>query len=253
MPGLQPETATQATMSLGARLFNVFATPGEVYDQVKAAPFAASNWLVPALLLVLVSWLGMGLVLSQPAIKQQLTEITDKQLEKSAQKANLSAERAEQMRHFAELSTKVVLFAGPVIQAFGFPLIWGLYVWLAGNHLMSGSFGYLKAVEAVGLSNMIAVLEALVRSLLIVVTASLFATPSLALLVKDFDPQNPQHAAFALVNVMSLWLLVVRSIGLARLAGGSIARAALWVFGFWILYTGFFWGVGAAARAAARM
>jgi len=253
MPGLQPETAPRTTMSLGARLFNVFATPGEVYDQVKAAPFAASNWVVPALLLVLVSWLGMGLVLSQPAIKQQLTEITDKQIEKSAQKANLSAEKTEQMRHFAELSTKVFLFAVPLVQAFVFPLIWGLYVWLAGNHAMSGSFGYMKGVEAIGLSNMVAVLEAVVKPLLIILTASLFATPSLALLVKDFDPQNPQHAAFALMNVMSLWLLVVRSIGLARLAGGSIARAALWVFGFWILYTGFFWGLGAAARAAAKL
>ena len=54
----------------------------------------------------------------------------------------------------------------------------------------------------------------------------------------------------ALVNVMTLWLLAVRAVGLARLSGASFVKAALWVLGIWAAYTGFFVGLGLLAKAA---
>jgi hypothetical protein len=88
-----------------------------------------------------------------------------------------------------------------------------------------------------------------VRTLLILVTGNLFASPSLALAVKDFDPQNILHGLCALVNVMLFWVLLVRSFGLARLSGASISKAALWIFGIWAAYTGLLMGMGATLRA----
>jgi hypothetical protein len=99
---------------------------------------------------------------------------------------------------------------------------------------------------------MIGVLEAIVRTLLILVMGNLFAAPSLALLVKDFNPQNPMHSLLALVNVMTIWILAVRTIGLARLARVSIAKAAVWVVGIWAGYTGLFWGLGMIAQLIAK-
>jgi hypothetical protein len=90
------------------------------------------------------------------------------------------------------------------------------------------------------------------KALLILVMGNLFVSPSLMLLVKDFNPQNPAHSLLALVNVMTIWILAVRAIGLARLANVSIAKAALWVFGIWGAYTGLFWGLGAAAQLVAK-
>ena len=49
---------------------------------------------------------------------------------------------------------------------------------------------------------------------------------------------------------MTFWLLAVRSVGLARLTGASVAKAAVWVFGIWIVLTGIMIGFGAAMRAA---
>jgi len=107
----------------------------------------------------------------------------------------------------------------------------------------------MKAVEVVGLANMIEVLEAIVKTLLIVGEGSLYASPGLMLLVKDFDPQNTAHALLAIVNVMTFWVLAVRASGLARLSGASFTKAALWVFGIWAAYTGFFVGLGLLAKA----
>ncbi len=96
---------------------------------------------------------------------------------------------------------------------------------------------------------MIGVLDAIVKTLLILSLGNLFASPSLALLIKEFDPQNPVHALFAVVNIMSLWALVVRSIALARLSSVSFAKGALVVFGLWAAFTGLMIGFGFAMRA----
>jgi hypothetical protein len=249
LPQAQAEGVQRPAMTLAARLLNVFATPGEVFSEVKAAPHSVGNWLVPALLFVLVSWIGGWLVFSQPAIKQQITELTDKAIQQQVEKAHLSGERAEQMRKMSEIVFKVQFVLGPFVVVVLTILFWSLFIWVGGK-LWKGDFGYMKAVEVIGLATSLMVLDAVIRTLLIVVTGSLFASPSLALLVKDFSPENPQHSLLGLVNVMTLWILTVRSIGLSRLAGISFARAALWVFSVWIAYTSVYWGIGAAMRKA---
>jgi len=127
-----------------------------------------------------------------------------------------------------------------------------LVLWLVGSKIHKGTFSYMKAVEVVGLGNVVGVLDAVVRTLLILAMGNLFAAPSLALLVKEFNPQNPTHALIGLANIMTIWLLAVRSIGLARLANISLAKAIAWIFGIWLAYSGFFIAVGALTQMAAK-
>jgi VIT1/CCC1 family predicted Fe2+/Mn2+ transporter len=74
----------------------------------------------------------------------------------------------------------------------------------------------------------------------------------LALAVKDFDAQNPVHGLLAAVNVMTFWLLAVRSIGLARLSGASFGKAAAWMFGIWAAFTALMVGFSFAMLAISR-
>ena len=166
----------------------------------------------------------------------------------------ITEQQAEQARAVGEkwagLSSKIAAAIAPVFAGFVTPFFWGLIVWLVGTKLLKGDFPYMKAVEVVGLANMVSVLEVIMKTLLIVGLGNLYAGTSLVLFVKQFDPQNPVHSLLAVVNVMMFWLLAVRAIGLARLSGVSFAKAALWVFGIWAAYTGFFVGVGLVAQAA---
>ena len=231
---------------------NVLAAPGDAFEEVKAAGATNANWLMPAILLILISWVGAALIFSQPAIRQQLSELADKSIDRMVEQGKLSSDQAEKARPAAEkmarLTSEIGAVAGAPMAAFALPFWWGLILWLGGK-VLKGNFSYMKGVEVAGLANMILVLDAVVRTLLILVTGNVFASPSLALTVKDFDPQNTLHALCALVNVMLFWVLVVRSIGLARLSGASIGKAALWVFGIWVAYTGALLGLGAALRA----
>lgn len=248
-----PEVSPAAPASLVSRLTNIFVAPGEVFESVKAAPHAAANWLVPALLFILVGWVGAWLIFSQDSIKQQLSDITSKAIDKQIEKGKIPKEQAEMARQNAEkfggVGAKIGAYAVPVLAAFATPFWGGLLIWLVGAKALKGGFSYMKAVEVAGLANMISVLEAVVRTLLIVGTGNLYASPSLVLLLKDFDPQDPLVSILAAVNVMTFWLLAVRSIGVARLSGASFAKAAVWMFGIWAVLTALMVGFAFAIRA----
>jgi len=238
-------------MSLPARLFNVLATPGEVFEHLKNARVSTANWLIPALLAIVVSWLGAWVVFSQDSIQQQLREITDQAIEKQIQKQHLSDQQAEQARvigtKFGAIGTKIAAYAAPVFIAMVIPFWWGLLLWLIGK-VFKANFSYMKGVEVTGLSGMVGVLDSILRTLLILIMGNLFASPSLALLIKQFDPQNPVHGLLAAVNIMSFWALALRALGLARLSRVGFGRAAVWVFGTWALLTGVFSGFGFAMQ-----
>jgi hypothetical protein len=234
-------------MTLPARLLNVIAAPGEVFEQIKGAPVLTAHWLAPALLAIAVGWIGVWLIFSQPAIQQQLREITDQAIDKQVQAGKLTEQQAEQARvvaaKFADVSSKIGAYGAPVLFGFFLPFWWGLWVWLVGTKVFGADFGYMKGVEVAGLAGMIGVLDGVVRTLLILIMGNLFASPSFALILKHFDPQNPAHALLAIVNIMTFWILAVRSVGLARLAQTGFARAAGWIFGIWALQTGLLTGL----------
>jgi hypothetical protein len=244
----------QPTMSLGARLLNVLAAPGEVFEAIKSAKASAANWVVPALLLIAVSWLGAWLVFSQDSIKQQLKEITDQAIEKQIQKQHMSEQQAEQARavgaKFGSIGPIAGAVVAPVFAGFLTPFWWGLLLWLIGTKALKGNFPYMKGVELAGLAGMVGVLDAIVRILLILIMGNLFASPSLALFVNQFNPQNPMHGLLAVLSIMTFWVLCVRALGLARFSGVGFGKAAAWVFGVWILLTALFSGFGFAMQAA---
>jgi hypothetical protein len=249
----QPGVPQPTTMSLAGRLLNVFADPGSVFDEVKASAPSVANWLAPALILILVGWVGAWLVFSQETVNQQLREITDQAIQKQIEKRHVSEADADRMREagakFGAIGTKISAVAGSVVVAFVTPFWGGLIIWLVGAKAFKGQFSYMKAVEVAGLTNTIGILDSILKTLLIVTLGNLYASPSLMLLVKGFNPQNPLHGLLLAVNVMTFWIIVVRSIGLARLSGASFGKAAAWLFGIWAGLTGLGIGFSAAIQA----
>ena len=131
-PGVPPTPAT----SLAGRLMNVFAAPGDVFEEVKNSQPSPANWLAPAILLIVISWVSAWLIFSQATIRQQLTDITDKAIDKQVEKGRLSGDKAEQARQAAQkmtgLSYQIGSVVGPVFVAFASLFWWGLILWLSG-------------------------------------------------------------------------------------------------------------------------
>lgn len=239
--------------SLMARLFNIIAAPGEVFEEIRFRSESVPNWLVPAVLIIVVGLICNTVIFAQPNIRQQLRDVMISAMEKQFDKAKVPQEQRQQAIDAVEkiggITQMISFYAAPFGVALVTPFWWGLLIWLFGKAL-KGQFTYMKAVEAAGLANVLAILESVLRTLLVLVQGNVFASPSLMLLIKDYDAQNPMHNLLTLVNAMTFWALAVRSVALAKLSGASFVKAAVWVFGFWVIFTGCLAGMGFLAQAA---
>ena len=265
LPGTMPSTP-QST--LAGRLTNLFVSPGEVFDEVRFSPPCVANWLVPALIFLLTSWCAAALMFSQPAIRQQMAEIQQQALQKQFQKqidtGKMTQAQVDQIKagaeNFAGLTQTIGLIGqvvGPVFAAALALFGGGFVLWAGGMFIFKQPFDYMKAVEVTGLALMITAVGALAKGLLCAGMGNMFAGPGPILLIKHFDYTSLGHNLLAALDVFALWALVVKSIGLAQLSRISLAKAAGWVFGIWILLTvgmlTFSWGAQKLASTMAGM
>ena len=235
-----PATPPPTTMPLWARLMNVFAVPGDVFEQVRIARVATGNWLLPLLLAGLTTAGSFVIVASQPALQQQIKEAQEKSIEQKVSAGKKSREDADRELAWNEkLLSPTVLksfagFGGIVVGAakvFG----WALVLWLLSRSFLKVRLGFMKAAEIAGLAAMIAVLGTLVTLLLQVNFSNPSSSPSLALAV-NFDPKNPMHLILAALNLFDLWHLFVMAVGLSRLTSVPFMRTSFTVVGFWLIW-----------------
>ena len=246
-----PAAPPPPTTSLAARLLNVFATPGEVFDEVKTTPPTTSNWLMPALLGAIVGAISAIIIFSQPAILQQIHEQQAKMFDQSVKAGNMTQADADKaiatVEKFSGPTTMKIMGGGAaVVASFTSVFWWALVLWLLGLVFLKTKFSYLKTVEVAGLASMISILGGVV-ALLLTVNFGKQTSPSLALAVTDFDAKNPLHLAFAAANLFSFWTIGVMSAGLARLAGVTFSRAMVLVAGYWLALQFFLIPIGTLA------
>jgi hypothetical protein len=234
-----PAAPKEPTMSLAARLINVFAIPGDVFEEVKATRASVANWLVPAAIASVVGALAAIVMFSQPTIRQQIREKQAQAFEQQVKAGKMKQADADKALEIMDKFTGPTMMAifgsvGAVVASFVRLFWWGLVLWLFGRWFLKARFDYLKAVEVAGLASLITVLGMIVSMLLIVNLGKMFSTLSLGLAVSDFDEKNKSHLLLGAVNVFNFWLIGVLGAGLARLAGVPFLRAVLLVLGYWL-------------------
>lgn len=232
----QPQRTVRPRMSLVARLLNVFAVPGQVFEELSAARAVVSNWLVPALLAALVGMVSAAVLLSQPAFQKQFQERQTRLIEQATKTGRLTAQERnllEQMMRPAVL--KAIGAAGAAIGSFGNVAWWGFVLWLLARMFLRVQVPFGKTMEVAGLAMMINVLGGVLLFALLSNVGQTGAAPILSLLGKDSNGAGTSRSLAIVVNVFSVWVLAVRAIGLAKLARVSYFRAAWAVFTFWLV------------------
>jgi Yip1-like protein len=222
-------------MSLAARLLNMFAIPGQVFNDVRISPPTVSNWLVPALMGAIVGALAAVVIFSQPSIQEQFKK-ENQRIQEAVTAGKVTPDLARLLEKItAPTSMKVFGAAAAALGSFAGVFWWGLVLWFLAQRMLHVNVPFNKALEVAGLAMLIDVLGSVVGMLLIVHLGRIGATPSLALVIKDFDVTRKGHLFAAAANVFAFWVVGVRSIGLAKLAGVPYLRAAWLVVTFWVL------------------
>lgn len=238
-------------MPLWARLLNVFAVPGDVFDDIKHSRRSLGTWLVPILIACVVGVVSSVILFSQPNIRQGIRDMQGKQMEKQSQaiqkqvdagkieqaKADATIKAMEKAMEFTSspVFLKIAGSAGAVVISTLRVFWWALVIWLISVLILKSGVPYWKAVEVAGLSTMVSTLGAIATLLLQVNLGRSNATISPALAMTDFDPTNKLHLVLGALNLVQIWMLILLGIGLSRLANVPFGRVGLFVFLFWFL------------------
>jgi hypothetical protein len=239
----QESEAADEPASLWARLFNVFAAPGELFESLRESQPAHVNWLVPLLLSMASGVLFTVVVFSQPDIVAAMRAQQEAALMERVQAGRLSPEQAEQalaaMNRFT--SPQMLMFLGSVGAIIGgaiFFVVVSLLTWLLTAKLLKGGTGLLKAFELAGLASMVYVVGSLLTMTLVLLKGDIQAGLNLALLIERFDPTNTAHQGLAALDAVTIWYLAVLSLGASQLTHRRFGAAAIWVFGSWAIVRG---------------
>lgn len=229
--------------SLAARLFNVFAAPAEVFDELRAAPPAHGNWIVPLLLSMGAGILFSVVAFSQPDILSGVAAQQEAALAARVEAGQMTAEQADQtleaMRRFS--SPRVMMLFGSVGSVIGsglFLVVLALLLWVLASKILGGGTSLMKAFELAGLACMIHVAGSLVTLTLVLLRGDVQAGLNPGLFLESFRPADYGHQLLIMWDAVTLWYLAILSLGVSRLTGRSSRLTAAWIFGFWLVVRG---------------
>jgi hypothetical protein len=226
--------------SVWDKVVNVFATPGDVFAEVSKSKPKTANWLVPAILSAAMGVVFALVVFSQPNVQQELKEKQERQFDKMVAAGKIKpGEKERMMTSMAKIGItmmKVTGAVGAVIGSFAIPFLVAAVLTILARSVFKTPVPYIKAVEVAGLSAMILLLGTLVQMLLVLATNTLFVTAGPLLFFRDLGPDTKMHAMLSSVSVTALWYVAVLTIGLAKLARGSMLKASVWLYGLWALW-----------------
>lgn len=221
-----------------ARMFNVLASPEEVFNEIKERPVEHSNWIWPAIIWSLIGIICVELLFSQEWALHEIQKGQEKAMEAQVAAGKMTQAQADQatqwMGKFMPIMMKVGGVIVQLIMAFGVPFFWGFILWLVGVRFFKADFEYMKGVEAAGLA-MIIYLIAGVIGILFSFAMGKLSTISAAFFLPEFDFTRKSHFALGALNPFYLWFAAVMASATAVLAGVPWGKAAVAVFVAWIL------------------
>jgi len=216
-------TSPATPTSVRAKIFNIFISPTDVFDEVITSPSNLANWRIPTLLVCLVSTIYLQLGNSSVQSATAIRNLTETGTISSAQSQALAG-------------AWPLLSAGLVCVATFAGTCWSAFVlWFIGRTLLKIRFPYAKALEIVGLTGIISILGSITTILLIGASGDPAAQPALSLLAHNLSPTRPLHQILETLNFFDLWGTTVLAIGLSRLCNVTFKQAAFWVFGYWMV------------------
>ncbi len=240
-PEVNPSETAITHSTLGSRLIDIFVSPGEVFDGLKNAQKSQGNWLVPLVFAVVVSIIMIFAVFSQPTIQQQMVDVQHSKMIKQVQAGKMTQDQMAKAESMipkpGSLIWNVIGIFGAIIVTIIILLLVALVLWLVGKFVLKAPLKYGTMLELTGLSYMVMVLGSIISILTILALDSLYATPSLAILIKEFDVENSIHKLLSYMNVFYLWFAALLGLGLAKLCNVSTMKGMIWTFGIFIVLT----------------
>jgi hypothetical protein len=249
--GVQPAAVPvpqEPGLSQWQRVADTFVAPQKTFDDIKRGN---RSWWLPLIIAALFTYILFGTIVQKVGIQQVVENQIRMSPKAQEQMAQAPPERREMSNKISVWITEGAFIGGPVIGLIAAAVV-SLVLWGTINFAFGGkaNFGSIFAV------NYYAWLPSIVKVLLgVAVMCSGMAPESFN--VKNYaptnlgafmDPMDTNKALYSLatsLDIVTVWTLVLLSIGVATVAGVKRSSGYIAVFGWWVIIVLF--GVGIAA------
>lgn len=221
------------------RILYTFTAPSKTFTDIKRN----NSWWLPFVILAVFGYLLFATV----TLKIGMQQVVDNQIhmdpKAEARMASATADQKAMSQKFSLYITEGVFIANPVFVLIGVGLL-SLGLWATVNFGFGGKAKYFDVFSVW----MYASLPSIVKTTLGVIVIFAGLDPE-NFNIKNFAPTNPaalflnpvesNKALYALassLDVVTIWTMVLLSIGVATVAGVKRSSGYIAVFGWWLLF-----------------
>src|SRR5881394_3615685 len=79
------------------RMFNVFPAPGEVFQEIKEREVSHANWILPALVWMIIGGAAVVLLFSLETFQYEMKKQQEKQIQLQVKKGKMTQAQADQV------------------------------------------------------------------------------------------------------------------------------------------------------------
>ena len=194
--------APQAEMSVVGRMLRVFYAPSETFEAV-AEQRSAADWLVPTALVAVVAFISTYLI-----IPIQVAEMTQQ----------VPAEQREGAQAAIKVSTLISVSVMKFVMLFI-----GAAIYLLVGKLLGGLLGYVQCLAIVAYTSLIAILQFVVTTLLVLAKETMNVQIGLGMFLSEEAQKSFGGALLSLIDPFIVWMIVIAGLGLSIV--GQIERS----------------------------
>jgi len=234
------------------KLVGVFAEPGSTFKRISKVGIKTTDWLIPILVVIIISIISNYVMMSNPTIKysimekqmQAVEERFDEMVAKGQMTEAQKDQQLQQTRDFMEQqgSTQLIFSTlGILIFTFlMFFIVSGVF-FAVTKFGLKGEGNYKGAMAAYGLPHYIIVIQVVVMVILAFVLDRFIQGTSAAAIL-DSDKTTFAGWALAKLDIFSIWFYAVVAVGFAKMfKSESYGKYFGMVFGLWLGVSLIFW------------
>jgi Yip1 domain len=245
---VQPGAETAAGLSQWQRVANTFTAPSKTFEDIKRGH---RSWWLPLIIYAMASYIFFAAVSQKIGLQQ----VVDNQIRMNAKAqerlAQLTPEQRATQNKFALIFTKIAFLANPVLVLAGIALL-SLGLLATINFIFGGKAKYGSVFSMWFYAGLPGIIKAVLGTVVIFAgmapesfNAKNFSPTNLGAFLDPVDTNKVLYALASSLDAVTIWTLVLLSIGVATVAGVKRSSGYIAVFGWWAIFV--LIGVGWAA------
>ncbi|MCX8057512.1 MAG: YIP1 family protein [Ignavibacteria bacterium] len=231
-------------MTFTDKIAGIILEPSRVFENIKIYGPKTIDWLVPILLLIVLTILSNLLITSNPDIKAELEAIqrkaTEEALEKEVKAGRITqAQKEERLEQIEKFTTspvmKIFQYISIAVFIFVFLFILAVIYYSVWVFILKGQGSYSHALSVYGLASFISMIEVIFVSILSLVMVKMVTGFSLAAFLELEKGTWISYLATK-INPFTFWWLYVIGVGLGTVYSVPKTKSLIAIFGLWLIY-----------------